>query len=344
MKLMLFIAVICLIFFPYTGFSQAEGNDTSGAAAPSGAYDRITIPVRLTNASPARIEEALIELNRHWGIFPSVQYLRFPISGGGPELLFLRGRNEEVDSARRIAEQLDSLYPGEEAAGPVTPLPLANLSAGSMKEKILAISGETGLGLGSEQLIIYPDKPGGSLFFQGSPSTASQVRDLKKELDQPRHESIADLISGFLRSFREDLSVHFLTVSTYAASAIILLIIHFVLIHIPWVGKFYQRCFTLIWTRLIDDVKGRGFAFEVIKELSEIAVEAVEQESQNAVKTDKTSETILTGSAKKARALSIARELLIYRGFNPDDPQIKRVVNDVIEGAVFRLNNPGSKN
>jgi hypothetical protein len=343
MKLMLFIAVIFLVFFPCAGFPQADSIDPA-AAAPPGAYDRITIPVRLNNASPARIEEALILLNRNWGIFPSIQYLRFPMPGGGPELLFLRGRNEEVESARRIAEQLDVLYPSGEVAGPVTPLPLANLSACSMKKKILAVAGEAGLGLGPEQLIIFPEKSGGSLFFQGSPSDANQVREIKKELDQPRHESIADLISGFLRSFREDLSVHFLTVSTYAASAIILLIIHFVLIHIPWVGKFYQRWFTLIWTRLIDDVKGRGFAFEVIKSLSETAVEAVEQESRGAVKTNKTSETISTGSSKKARALSIARELLVYRGFNPDDPQIKRVVNDVIEGAVFRLNNPVNKN
>ena len=343
MKFMLFIEVILFVSFPCAIFPQ-DVSSPPAAAAPPGAYDRITIPVRLNNASPARIEEALVLLNRNWGIFPSIQYLRFPIPGGGPELLFLRGRNEEVESARRIAEQLDGLCPDEEVAGPVTPLPLANLSACSMREKILAISGEAGLGLGPEQLIIFPEKSGGSLFFQGSPSAASQVREIKKELDQPRHESVTDLISGFLRSFREDLSVHFLTVSTYAASAIILLIIHFVLIHIPWVGKFYQRWFTLIWTRLIDDVKGRGFAFEVIKELAETAVEAVEQESRGAVKTNKSSETILTGSSKKDRALSIARELLIYRGFNPDDPQIKRVVNDVIEGAVFRMNNSGRKN
>jgi len=107
------------------------------------------------------------------------------------------------------------------------------------------------------------------------------------------------------------------------------------------VGKFYQRWFTLIWTRLIDDVKGRGFAFEVIKSLAETAVEAVEQESLAAGKNNKSDERILTGPSKKARALVIVRELLIYRGFNPEDPQIKRIVNDVIEGAVFRLNNPG---
>jgi hypothetical protein len=208
-----------------------------------------------------------------------------------------------------------------------------------MRDKILTLSGQVGLGLAPEQLIIFPDKTGGSLFFRGTASAVSQVREIKKELDQSRHESLSDLIFGFLRRFREDLSVHFLTVSTYAASAVLLLIIHFILIHLPWVGKFYQRWFTIIWTRLINDVKGRGFAFEVIKSLTETAVEAVEQESIAPGKNNNSSETILTGSSKKARALVIARELLIYRGFNPDDPQIKRIVNDVIESAVFRLNN-----
>jgi hypothetical protein len=341
MKKIIFIVVLLSVIFPLFVFSQSDNSNASAAESAPAAYDRTIVQVQLNKATPAQIEEALILLNRNWGIFPSLQYLRFQIPGGDQELLFLRGRNEEVESARRIAEQLDGLYSAGEDPRPITPLPLTNLRADSMRDKILALSGEAGLGITPEQLIIFPDKTGGSLFFQGTALSTSQVREIKKELDQSRHESLIDLIFGFLRRFREDLSVHFLTVSTYAAAAILLLIIHFILIHIPWVGKFYQRWFTLIWTRLIDDVKGRGFAFEVIKSLAETAVEAVEQESLAAGKNNKSDEIILTGPSKKARALVIARELLVYRGFNPDDPQIKRIVNDVIESAVFRLNNPG---
>ncbi|HDL65071.1 MAG TPA: hypothetical protein ENH12_06770 [Proteobacteria bacterium] len=341
MKKNIFIVVLLFIIFPPIVFSEPDNVSSAGAESAPAAYDRTTVQVRLNKATPAQIEEALILLNRNWGIFPSLQYLRFPLPGGDQELLFLRGRNDEVESARRIAEQLDGLYPAGEDSHPITPLPLTNLRADSMRDKILALSGESGLGITPEQLIIFPDKTGGSLFFRGTALAVSQVREIKKELDQSRHESLSDLISGFLRRFREDLSVHFLTVSTYAAAAILLLIIHFILINIPWVGKFYQRWFTLIWTRLINDVKGRGFAFEVIKSLAETAVDTVEQESIAARKNNKSTEAILTGSSKKARALAIARELLIYRGFDPDDPQIKRIVNDVIESAVFRLNNPG---
>ena len=337
MKIIIVVVALLFIFFPPFVFSQTDSNDSAAGESAHAVYDRATVQVRLDRATPAQIEEALILLNRHWGIFPSIQYLRFQIPGGDQELLFLRGRNDEVESARRIAEQLDGLYPAGEDPGPITSLPLTSLSAGSMRDKILALSGQVGLGLAPEQLIIFPDKTGGSLFFRGTASAVSQVQEIKKELDQSRHESLSDLIFGFLRRFREDLSVHFLTVSTYAASAVLLLIIHFILIHLPWVGKFYQRWFTIIWTRLINDVKGRGFAFEVIKSLTETAVEAVEQESLAAGKNNNSSETILTGSSKKARALVIARELLIYRGFNPDDPQIKRIVNNVIESVVFRL-------
>lgn len=341
MKMIIFMVVLLSLVFPLFVFSQSDSSISATTESAPAAYDRTTVQIRLNRATPVQIEEALIILNRNWGIFPSLKYLSFQIPGGERELLFLRGRNDEVESARRIAEQLDGLYPAEEDPHPITPIPLTNLRADSMRDKILTLSGEVGLGITPEQLIIFPDKLGGSLFFQGTTLSASQVREIKKELDQSRHESLIDLIFGFLRKFREDLSGHFLTVSTYAASAILLLLIHFILIHIPWVGKFYQRWFTLIWTRLIDDVKGRGFAFEVIKSLAETAVAAVEQESLASVKDNKSAGVILTGPSKKARALAIARELLIYRGFDPDDSQIKRIVNDVIEGAVFRLNNPG---
>ncbi|MEA1926562.1 MAG: hypothetical protein U9N73_00020 [Candidatus Auribacterota bacterium] len=337
MKVILSGVVLLYFLFLSSCFPQDVGNISSGTETSVGAYDRTTVPVRLNNASPAQIEEALQLLNRNWGLFPSLQYLRFSIPGGGPEVLFLRGRNEEVESARSIAENMDALYPPEDEVSPISSLSLVNISAGSMKENILSLSPRAGLGIAPEQLIVFPDKAGGSLFFRGSQSSSRQIREIKDELDRPRYESFFDLIRGFLRAFRGDISTHFLTVSTYAASALLLLLIHFILIHLPWLGRLYQRWFTLIWTRMIDDIKGRGFAFEVIKSLAETAVDAVEQESTAALKSSKTSETVPTGQMKKVRGLAIARELLIYRGFNPDDPQVKRIVNDVIEGAVFRL-------
>ena len=251
--------------------------------------------------------------------------------------MFLRGRKEDVESAGRIAESLDGLYPGPPEASSVMPLALAHLSASSIRKKLLALSARVGLGLKPDQLLIFPGGAGGSLFFRGSLTLAKQVREIKAELDQPQHQSFLDLLVGFLRSFREDLSSHFLTVSTYIASALLLLLLHFIVIQVPWLGVRYQRWFTLIWTRLIDDVKGRNFAFEVIKSLAETAVESVDQVARSSVK-EKVQTAAPSGPEKKMRALAIVREMLIYRGFKPDDPQVKQIVDNVIEAAVYRLN------
>lgn len=38
--------------------------------------------------------------------------------------------------------------------------------------------------------------------------------------------------------------------------------------------------------------------------------------------------------------MAIARDLLVFRGFDPDDPEIKRMVSDLVEAAVYRLHRP----
>jgi hypothetical protein len=336
--------ILSLLLLSSAGFSQSDQGVQNASTAPPAAYDRAVVLIRLKNAPPARIEEALSHLTRAWGVFPSLQYLHLPVPGGEGELLFLRGRGDEIESARRIAETLDGLYPPEAEPVPasVFPLPLDHLSPSSIREKILAFSEQAGLSLKPDQLLIFPPGASGSLFFRGTPLEAQQVREIKGELDRPRHESFLDLLTGFLRAFRKDLSSHFLTVSTYAASAILLLLLHFIVIHIPWLGKRYQRWFTLIWTRLINDVRGRDFAFDVIKSLAETAVESVDQVARSSVK-ENVQTAAPSGPEKKARALAIVREMLIYRGFNPDDPQVKQIVDNVLEAAVYRLNHPGER-
>ncbi|MFH1038004.1 MAG: hypothetical protein V1789_04965 [PVC group bacterium] len=337
--------ILGFVFSAAAGFSQPPEEARAGVGQPPAAYDRTVAPVVVRNATPAQIEGALDLIARTWGIFSSLQYLHLPILGTEEGMLFLRGRGDEVEEALRVAEYLDRLYPPAEGPPVLVPLPLLHLSGSSMREKLLNLSDRISLGIEPDQLVIYPSGAGGSLFFYGSPPEAKQVREIKEELDRPRYESFADMASAFLRTFREDFVAHFLTVSTYAASAVLLLILHFILSNLPWLGRHYQRWFTLIWTRLIDDVKGRDFVFEVIKSLTETAVEAAEQASRSAMKGG-VAPSRITPEEKKSRALSIARDLLVYRGFDPNDPQIRLVVNDMIESRLFSLrgkeNTPGS--
>ncbi len=339
---MKFLAGVVMGFLVSAGavYSQPPEAARPAAAAPPAAYDRIVAPVVARNATPAQIESALNLIARTWGIFSSLQYLHLPIPGGEAGLLFLRGKGDEVAEALRVAECLDRFYPPPSGPPLLTSLPLLHLGASAMREKLLNLSGLVSLGIEPEQLVIYPSAAGGSLFFLGSPAAAKQVREITEELDRPRYESFADMASAFLRTFRGDFASHFLTISTYAASALLLLLIHFILIHIPWLGPLYQRWFTLIWTRLIDDVKGRDFVFEVIKSLTETAVEVVEQSSCAPMGAGGSSGETLSGEQKKSRAMAVARDLAIFRGFNPDDPDVKRVMNDLIEAAVYRLNRP----
>ena len=134
-----------------------------------------------------------------------------------------------------------------------------------------------------------------------------------------------------------DIGDNVITISTYVISALLLLFLHFLLIKIPGIGKVYERWFTLIWTKLLDGIKGKDFALEVIREITETAVLSSEQYSLAEIKSGRKTKTDITPAEKKERALRIARQLLSYRGFNPDDPQIKRVVDDIIEAQVYDL-------
>ncbi len=328
------------LFLLLPGFAPGEETGMDFSGEPAAASDRTVSLVALRNASPERIREYLLLINRNWGLFPSLQFLEFPVPEGGGELLLLRGRQEEAEEAVRIAEELDRLYPSPAEPEPLAPVPLAHLGGPAMREKLLALARAAGLALEPEQLLVFPPGSSGSLFFRGPAAEAKQVRDLKAELDQPRYGSPSDLWSGFYREFRKDLSANFLAVTTYAASALLLLCLHFLLGRVPWLGKRYQQWFTLIWTHLIHDVRGRDFAYEVIKRLVETAVDSVEQLSRRPLAAAVPPAVPVSPETKKSRAMAIARDLLVFRGFDPDDPEIKRMVSDLVEAAVYRLHRP----
>ena len=118
--------------------------------------------------------------------------------------------------------------------------------------------------------------------------------------------------------------------STYVSAALLLLLVHFILVKLPFLGRIYERWFTLIWTKILDNVRGRDFAYEVIKSLIRTAVLSTEQSARR----DKACGLAVSAAEKKSRALSVSRDLLRFRGFNPDDPQIKRLTDDLIEAEV----------
>lgn len=338
-----YLCLIFLLIFLRAGFAPAVEEVPAHLEYPETAYDRTVALVALRRAGPAWIRENLALLNRNWGIFPTLQYLELPVGEGAGELLFLRGRKDEVAQAARIAEEMDRFHPAPVDPVALSPIPLGHLSGPSMRNQLLALSRAAGLELKPEQLLLFPPGAGASLFFRGPAPEAKRLGELKVELDQPRHGSAVDLWSGFSGRFRRDLFNHFLTVSTYAASALLLLCLHFLLSRVPWLGKRYQRWFTLIWTRLIQDIRGRDFAYEVLKSLAETAVDSVEQASRRPLGAAGGPELPESAERTKSRAMAIARDLAAFRGYNPDDPEIKRILSDLVEAAVFRLDRASAK-
>lgn len=321
--------------YPFSPVFSQSGEVTATEKKPADSnYRRVVKIVILENTNPERMEQTLAGISKIWGLFPSLEYLPHPVPGGEKAVLLLRGYADEVDLAREIAESLDRAVGASPA---LFPLPLDHLRAPLMKEKLLDLSRSAGLGWEKEQFLIFPPGSRGSLFFRGGGEEAKKVKELKNALDQPYYGSFLDSWVNFWRVFRRDAASHFITIATYVASALLLILLHFIFINIPWLGKRYEKWFTLIWTKVLDTVKGREFAFEVIKSIAEIAVESTEQYAVGEVKRGLTSGAEVKGEGKKERARSIARELLIYRGFNPDDPQVQRIVDNVIEARIYEL-------
>jgi len=320
----------------YPLFSQSGEGDPPEKKPAGSDYQRVVKIIILENIGPAEVEETLSGISKTWGLFPSLEYLSLSLPGAEKEILILRGYAADVTLAEEITSSLDAAHP---ASAALFPLPLENLRAPLMKEKLLELSREAGSGWEEKQFLIFPPGPAGSLFFRGAAPDAKKVKVLKDALDQPQYGSFTDSWVNFWRVFRRDAASHFITISTYFASALILILIHFILIKIPWLGKRYERCFTLVWTKLLDTIKGRDFAFEVIKSITEIAVESAQEYGQ-----DEGGEPVAAGAvpgatSRRERARSIARELLVYRGINPDDPQVERVVDNVINAEILKLKN-----
>ncbi len=307
----------------------------AGAAAadePAAAYETALLVVGLKSAPPEAMRDLLKSVGRRWGIFAGLEIMPVVVEGSAGGALIFRGREEETASASQLARALDGFLAPAEAETVLTPIPLDHLSAARMKDLLLGLAASAPFVLSPGQLLIYPEGPAGGLFALGP--DAARIKTLAGALDQPRYGSTASLLGAFWRDFRADLGRHFLTLSTYLVSALVLLGLHFLLTVLPGIGTLYERSFTLVWTRLLDGIKGRDFAYEILKSLAATAAAAARTEGKGAA-------AAAAGTPDPAgRAWAVGRELLRYRGFDPDDPALGAVFRTLLEAE---LNTPGGR-
>jgi hypothetical protein len=301
----------------------------AGDEASAAGYEPGVAVVSLRSVSPQQMRQNLLAVNQAWGICPSVRVYVFGTDGPGKGILLLKGNGDDVKLAGEIVAALDDLGVAPPPLA-LAPIPLESRRASAIKDALLALAREAKLPWDESRFVVFPPGGNGELFFRGPEEEAEKVREIAERLDQSEHASLSDAAANFLRCFRKDLFSHFLTVSTYFSAALLLLLVHFILVKLPFLGRIYERWFTLIWTKILDNVRGRDFAYEVIKSLIRTAVLSTEQSARR----DKACGLAVSAAEKKSRALSVSRDLLRFRGFNPDDPQIKRLTDDLIEAEV----------
>lgn len=331
--------ILLLLISGWTGiapgiFAAAEAPPAVlEAALPETAGSGTTLTVvGLKSAPPEAMRDLLKNVGRRWGLFAGLEIMPVAVEGSAGGALIFRGREEEAASASQLARALDGFLAPAEAEAVLDPIPLEHLSAARMKELLLGLAASAPFGLSPGQLLIYPEGPAGGLFVLGP--DAARIKTLAGAFDQPRYGSTASLLGAFWREFRADLGRHFLTLSTYLVSALILLGLHFLLTVLPGIGTLYGRSFTLVWTRLLDGIKGRDFAYEILKSLAATAAAAA-----------RTSGNAATAPAAgipdpAERAWAVGRKLLRYRGFDPDDPALGAVFRTLLEAE---LNTPGGR-
>ncbi len=312
-----------LLLLLLLGFSVSRPPAARAAEAEAeAAYlrDGAVEAVRLRYGRAEEIERDLKEIGRSWRIYPSVRFLRYGFPAGD-EALLLFGETGEVRTARMIAEHLDGFYsPAPAAALPlISRVPLEFSSPERIRKELLEISRSAGLNWEKGDFLIFPPGRRGGLFFLGPAEEARKVGEVTRELDLPRRSGPVDLGLASWHAVRRDFFNHFTTVFTLAVSALALVLLHFALVKIPGLGRRYERWFTLIWTRLLDNVRGRDFALEVIRKIADTAIVAAEKE---------TPPPLSSGGERSRPAggespLRISRRLLRFRGLDPDDPEVK---------------------
>jgi len=299
------------------------------AVPPSALPDREVEIVVLKASSPEAVKETLAGVGARWGLFAGMDIL--PVTGPAPGsgALLVRGREEQVDLAVRLARGLDGLLPPAAVSSRLVPVPLEHVGPAAMKEMLLLLWERAGLPADGPRLVIFPGESRGNLFFLGSAEEAARIASLARALDEPRFAGVADNFRGFWREFRSDLERHFIALSTYLAAALALLGLHLLLTVVPGLGPIYRRWFDLVWTRLLDGIKGRDFVYEVLRRLAETAVAAARNEPF-----PPPSGSAGDGGDLRRRALANCRELMRLRGLDPNRSDLRGLAEQFVDAAL----------
>ncbi len=299
--------------------------------------------VIVSRLEASRADELLHSLFDQLKIWPRYKLTAFVLPGEKKSrLVFIRGKDAEVRMVKKILgamEEAATTTPGELEKPFIMSIPLKEVCATEMKPLLIKAASRAGLVLSEKDLFIYPEGPNGSLFFIGAPALADRVTEISEELDRVKTLGRVKSFRVYLSTLMDETGRAFGALFATLISALVIIVLHIILCHIPFIGPRYRSYFRLFWEKLFASFKGRDLALEIIQTAAELGVAAGEQAVLGQRKVRELAPGDATGELlqrMKERATVVASDYIRWRGVDLRKPEVGRLMEAAVDAEMVR--------
>jgi hypothetical protein len=278
----------------------------------------------------AHAEGLLKELFQRLRMRPRYTLAVFPLPGDDrARLVFIRGKDADVALVKKALVAMDAASPA--AAAEMERVPLMRVETGpagpaEMRRRIVAAAARARLPVEGKDLFIHPEGAEGGLFFTGPAALQARVAELAEGLGKNPPPGPADAARDWLLGLGRETARSFGGLLSAALSAAAVLLLHLLLCRLPRLGARYRRSFRLFWEKLFASFKGKDLAWEIIKAAAEFGAAAALPAPER-----------MRGAAPpRARALDAARRYARWRGIDPDEPEVRGLLDAAVDAEVHR--------
>ncbi|MEJ2744220.1 MAG: hypothetical protein P8123_00795 [bacterium] len=287
----------------------------------------------LDNVDAGRAEELLKALFSRFRMSPRYAIAVYPLPGEKrPRLVFIKGKDADVVLVKKALAAMDEAAKlnAPEAKGPLLMRVDCNeVSASEMRRRLVEAAGRAKLLLDENDFIVYPDGATASLFFIGDPELSDRVTEMSNGLDRSAPPDVLARAKEYARRLGNETAKGFGGLLSTLLSALILILLHLILCHLPFVGRGYRRSFKLFWEKLFASFKGQDLAWEIIKAAAGLGVASSPRPLAGVVKG--------AGSREiKDHAMRVACEYVRWRGLDSDSPEIQSLLDAAIDAETLK--------
>jgi hypothetical protein len=227
-----------------------------------------------------------------------------------------------MDEAARIG--------APEAKGPsLMRIDLDELGAEEMRRRLVEAAGRAKLMLSENDFLVYPDGEAASLFFIGAPELSDRITEMSKGLDRSASPDTLARAKAYAFRIGEETAKSLGGLFSTLISALVLILLHLILCHLPFLGNRYRRSFKLFWEKLFASFKGQDLAWEIIKAAAELGVASSARPLTGAAKSP-------DGRESREQAMRVACNYARWRGIDTRRPEIRSLLNAAIDAEAGR--------